>query len=204
MFNNIKDFRGIGKASWNLVLAIYTSGQNSLYMDQNKNLFKQKVPYMYTPKVKPISNGKKEEKSSTKLAVIERLPPYIPTKSPKEVKKISKYFKVLKMPQVKKGLIKSYIQALKPVNNTEKVLKIKDAFPLLKINKIDNIQKIINKSDKLKLQINMTTKGPLKKQVIILMNNENIKNFINESSSHILNLNRALKNIKSDVMVNFI
>jgi len=50
----------------------------------------------------------------------------------------------------------------------------------------------------------MTTKGPLHKQVIIPMSNDNKRNFINKSSAHVSNMNRALKNIKSDVMVDFI
>ena len=36
------------------------------------------------------------------------------------------------------------------------------------------------------------------------MNSKNIKKLINKSSSHVSNLNRALKNIKSEIMVNFI
>ena len=50
----------------------------------------------------------------------------------------------------------------------------------------------------------MTTKGLSRKQVIILMNNINKKNFIKESSVHISNINRALKNIKIEVMINFV
>ena len=50
----------------------------------------------------------------------------------------------------------------------------------------------------------MIIKGPLKKQVIVPMNSNNIKKFMNKSSSHVLNLNRALKNIKLEIMVNFI
>jgi len=50
----------------------------------------------------------------------------------------------------------------------------------------------------------MTIKSPLRKQVIVLMNSDNIKKFISKSSNHVSNLNRALKNMKSDVMINFI
>lgn len=50
----------------------------------------------------------------------------------------------------------------------------------------------------------MTTRRPSYKQVIVPISNINQKNFINESSAHVANLNRALKNIKSDVMLNFI
>jgi len=69
---------------------------------------------------------------------------------------------------------------------------------------IDNIQYMIKGDQKPKPHINMTTKGPSRKQVIILMNNTNKKNFIEESSVHITNMNRTLKNIKMKVMVYFI
>ena len=85
-----------------------------------------------------------------------------------------------------------------------KVLKIKEAFLSLKTNKIENIQKIINGNNKPKLCINMTTKDLPRKQVIVSMNSDNKTNFMKESSSHITNLNRALKSIKLEVMVNFV
>ena len=50
----------------------------------------------------------------------------------------------------------------------------------------------------------MITKGPFRKQVIILTNNNNKKTFIDESSSYVFNINKALRNIKSDMMVDFI
>ena len=50
----------------------------------------------------------------------------------------------------------------------------------------------------------MTTKGPSHKPVIIPMGNDNIIKFIRNSAIHITNLNRNLKNIKSEVSVNFI
>ena len=50
----------------------------------------------------------------------------------------------------------------------------------------------------------MTTKGPFQKQVIVPMNTTNTNNFINDSSTHVTSINRVLKNIKSEVMANFI
>ena len=50
----------------------------------------------------------------------------------------------------------------------------------------------------------MTIKGPSKKQIIVPMNRDNIMKFMKESNYHISNINRALRNIKSDVLVNFI
>jgi len=87
----------------------------------------------------------------------------------------------------------------KNVSNTEEVLKIKVA-------NIENIQKIIkgNNNSKSKLYINMTTKGLLCKQVIVPMRDINQKNFMKESSTHVTNLNSALKNIKLEVTVDFV
>ena len=50
----------------------------------------------------------------------------------------------------------------------------------------------------------MTLKGLLRKQVIVPMNTDNLKNFMKDSSLYISNINRVLKNIKSDVMADFI
>ena len=50
----------------------------------------------------------------------------------------------------------------------------------------------------------MTTKGPPRKNVIMPMNSNNIMRFIKKSNLHVTNLNRSLKNIKSNILVNFI
>jgi len=50
----------------------------------------------------------------------------------------------------------------------------------------------------------MTTKSLSKKQVIVPINNDNKTKFIEDSSNYITNLNRVMKNIKSNTMVDFI
>ena len=50
----------------------------------------------------------------------------------------------------------------------------------------------------------MTTKGPSHKQVIVPINSDNIVKFISNPSNHITNINRLLKNIKSDCEVDYI
>ena len=50
----------------------------------------------------------------------------------------------------------------------------------------------------------MTTRSPSRKQVIIPMNQDNIAEFIKNSSDHIVNINRLLKNIKSDCKADYI
>ena len=84
------------------------------------------------------------------------------------------------------------------------IIKIKDMFPSIGAKKIDQINEIIKGLPKAKHQINMTTKGLLRKQVIIPMSNNNTVKFMKNSSIHIANINRNLKNTKSEVVVDFI
>ena len=99
---------------------------------------------------------------------------------------------------------KLYAQASQRTINIREVLKIEETFLNFQAKKIENIQKIINGEDKPKPKINMTTKGPSRKQVIISMNNNNKIKFIEDSCNHVTNINRVLKSIKLEVMVNFI
>ena len=131
-----------------------------------------------------------------------KLPPLISIKTPKEVMKIFKFFKKDTKPTEKKNIGKLYAQASSPKIN--EILKIKEIFPKLLTNRIDNIYKIINGGNKPKPKLNMTTKEPFRKQVIIPMNNNNKAKYMELSSVYITNLNRALKNIKSDIMADFI
>ena len=88
--------------------------------------------------------------------------------------------------------------------NTLEVLKIKEAFLALNTKKIDQVNNIIRNNPKPKPHIQMTTKGPSRKQVIILMSDDNNSAFIKNSSLHVININRHLKNAKSEVLVNYI
>ena len=83
-------------------------------------------------------------------------------------------------------------------------MRIKEAFPNLQNKKIKNIQKIISSKGKPKPHLNMTTKRSSQKQVIIPINTTNANNFMNNSSIYVININRVLKNIKLEVMADFI
>ena len=122
---------------------------------------------------------------------------------------ISKYF------QNKKPLIenkkkegsnptKSYAQASKLPTTMSDTLKIKEAFPTLNTKKIDQVNNIIKGNPKLKPKIQMTTKGPSRKQVIISMSKDNIDAFMKNSSLHVASINRQLRNAKSKVLINYI
>ena len=120
-------------------------------------------------------------------------------KTSKEINEISKIFRKNTKLTKKKDIEKSYVQASLP--KTSKILKIKENF--LK-QKIDNIHKIINNIRKPKPKLNITTKSSSRKQVIISISNKNKAKFIESSSIHITNLKRVLKNIKLEVIADFI
>ena len=84
------------------------------------------------------------------------------------------------------------------------VIKIKETFPSIGAKKINQINSIVKGSPKPKPYIQMTTKGSSRKRVIIPICNDNIEKFMKNSAIHITNLNRNLRNTKSEVMVNFI
>ena len=50
----------------------------------------------------------------------------------------------------------------------------------------------------------MTTKELSRKQIIVLINNNNRVRFVAKSSAHLSNINRVLKNLKSDVKAYFV
>ena len=94
------------------------------------------------------------------------------------------------------------MQVSKQDISTSEIIKIKNNFLALNTKKIDQIHKIVNSSPKTKLHIQIMTKGLFKKQIIILIDSDNIAKFIKNSSLHIANIN--LRNLKSEVLVNFI
>ena len=72
------------------------------------------------------------------------------------------------------------------------------------MQKIDQVNSIINSQNKPRPRIRMTTKGLSRKQVIIPMSRENILSFMKNSSLHVANINRNLRNAKSDILVDYL
>jgi len=138
-----------------------------------------------------------------KSSYVSRLLPPILAKFPKEVNELSKYFKKNPSPAPKK----LYVQVLSRLNTSNivrEILKIKDTFPNLQNKKIEQVQKLISGDHKPKPCINMTTKGPSHKQVIVPMNTDNTRKYMKDTSTHVININKALKSIKSNIITNFI
>ena len=200
-YNDIKDLEGIGNVVWEFLSSIYDSHWDSLYVDNFNTTFRSKVSSKFTSQVlKTLNNNK--EKEVVKPTFVSPISPPIPAKLQKEVNKLSKYFKKNTNTQQKKSYVhatssskQSNSSASK--NITRETLKIKKMFPNLPNKKIEEMQKVINSSkDKSKPKINMTTKGPSKKQVIVPMNTNLTKKFIKDSSLYVININCALKDTR--------
>ena len=189
---------------------IHNSHWNGLYIDNTNTTFRNKVSSKFTPQVPKNSNINNKGKETVKPTFISPIPPPIPAKTQKEVNELWKYFKKNTNPQQKKSYVNATSSTKQsspsaPKNIVKKMLKIKGTFPNLPNKKIKQVHKVINSSnDKAKLRISMTTKSLLRKQVIIPMSNDIAKEFIKDSSSYVVNINHALKAIKSSTISDFI
>ena len=210
--NNLNDFNGIGDAIWNFISAVYGAKWDVLHTDNKTNNLRAKISSKFTPRILvPNGNIKKDIPKSNPVTINKAPPlPSLPAKSKKEINAISKYFHPKKSAvetnnqtsKPKPG--KSYAQASKPSVNMSEVLKIKEAFPSLNAEKIDQVNNIINGQNKTKPSIKMTTKGPSRKHIIIPMSSDNILSFMKNLSAHVANINRALRNAKTDILVDYI
>ena len=102
---------------------------------------------------------------------------------------------------------KLYTQASKAniLPNIEDVLQIKEAFPTLLANEVTKIIKAENSSKRQKKsKINMMTKGLSRKQIITSMAKSNAELIINSANQQITNINKSLKEFKSDITADFI
>jgi len=160
-------------------------------------LFRNNIKSKFSPQIaKEPTNPR--NKNAVNTSYVSSLPPSILAKTANEVNKISKYFKKNPSNNQKELYAQVLANSSNSPNTARKILKIKETFSSLQ-NK-----KIINSTEKPKLKINITTKEPLQKQVIVLMNTNSTNSFIKDSSTYIININKTLKNIKLNVMMDFI
>jgi len=198
--NDLDNFDGMEDAIWNFISSVYVSKWDALFTDQKTNNLRSKIALKFTPHTPPPnSNSKKDTSKSTSVSINKAPPlPPLPAKSKKEINTISKYF------HSKKSLInsnvgssnnqtgKSYAQASKMLATISDILKIKETFPTLNANKINQINSIVYGQNKPKPCIKITTKGPSRKHIIIPMSSDNTASFMKNSSLNVANINREL------------
>ena len=96
----------------------------------------------------------------------------------------------------------SYAQVF--LASVKNIVKIKEMFLNLLTKKIEEVQKMSNDQKKKKPRFNMMTKSSLKRQVLVSISLINLNKFMAMSSIYIVNINRALKSIKSDTIADFV
>ena len=204
--NDLNDFDGMGNTIWKFISLVYEAKWDSLHTDNKTNTLRVKISSKFTLRAAPNKNNNKKEIAKPVPASIEKTPSLLPlpAKSKSEVNTISKYFKEI---NTKSNLVKptkSYAQASKQPTSTSNMLKIKESFPALNANQIDRVNNIVKRNPKPKPHIQITMKGPFRKQIIVPMSSNNTNSFMKNSSAHISNLNRLLRNAKTEVVVDFI
>ena len=210
--NDLDNFDGMGDAIWNFISSVYASKWDVLFTDQKSNSLRAKIASKFTPHIPPSSgNSKKDTPKLTPVTINKSpsLPPLL-AKSKKEINIISKYFHPKKplnnnnARPTNTPTGKSYAQASKSPTNTSDILKIKETFPMLNAREIDQVNNIIHGQDKLKPHIQMTTKSLSRKNIIIPMSSKNTASFMRNSLINVANINRELRNAKTDILVNYI
>ena len=204
--NDLKNFNGMDNAICNFISLVYKAKWDALHTDNNTNTLRTKISSKFTLRTTSIKNNNKKETAKPVSISIEKAPPPppLPAKSKTEINTILKYFKEKKTTMNPLKPTKLYTQASKQTPSTSKILKIKESFPALNANQIERVNNIVKGNPKPKPCIQMTTKGPSRKQVIVPISIDNNNLFIKNSAAHVTNINRLLRNAKSEVAVDFI
>jgi len=165
-----------------------------------------KISSKFTPRVAlNLSKNNKETAKHVPVTIKKALlPPPLLAKSNKEVNVILKYFQNNKTSTDPKKQNRSYAQASKQTANTSEVLKIKESFLALNMKEINQVNNIVKGNPKPKLCIQMTTKGPSRKQIIVPMSIDNNNSFMKNLATHVMNINKLLRNAKSEILVDYI
>ena len=197
-----EDFVQVTKAFWSLILAIYSSGWNILPVEDSKtfhNLIGKRILNSYI-KCGLLNRPEMEKLSPFTPTITLNLNILMASPPSKMTRPIEK--KVPKSTITKK----TYVQVSKSNTslNIKDVLWVKETFPALLADEVGKMKAKNSGMSNKKPKINMMTRGPSRKEVIIPMTKVNTELIINSAHIHISNINNCLKNSKSDIIADFI
>jgi len=192
--NSIRQLDPFGESTWDFISAIFESGWDTL-ITANKSFIRDNVTKEFGKSTKPSSSA-----NTRHGAHITKVPPPIPPRPSKEILEKSKAHQQKISNKGKFPL--SYAQIASNVTNA---LKIKEAFPALPNKKVLEMHNAafgqhINRAKK----VQFTTKGPSRKQAIILVHNKLAESIMGDASTHVFQINTLLKNVKSSIHSEFI
>ena len=207
------DFIPVFKSLWKLIETIYTSKWDVLTFEKEVSLtiwkcVRESTMPFYRKQESLTSNSTNLKGKSNSIISLSSTAVPLPSttnlpvapSSNKNVESVKKALKPLNMR-------KYYVQASKSniLSNIEDVLQVKEAFPSLLADEVGKMLKAKNSGvGNKKPKINITTRKLLRKEVIIPMAKSNTELIVNSAHTHISNVNKCLKNSKSDIVVDFI
>ena len=213
----VGEFVPVVKSLWKLIETIYTLKWDLFVFDKEASLtiqksIKDKIVPIYR-KIDAISSKSANSKENpTSLNSTVSLPKS--AVSPPPIMKLivpislnNNVETVIKKVPKPSNIKKLYVQTSKSniSCNIEDVLRVKEAFPSLLANEVEKMWKVKNSGKgNRKPKINMPTRGPLRKKVIISIAKTNAELIINLAHIYISNVNKCLKFSKSDIITDFI
>jgi len=91
------------------------------------------------------------------------------------------------------------------LSSIEDIIWVKEVFPTLSADEVGKMLKAKNSGRSMKKpKINMTTREQSRREVIIPMTKANAELIVNSAHIHVSNVNKCLKNSKSDTFADFI
>jgi len=189
--NKIPQIDSFGEAALTFIQAIYEAGWNKLHTT-DKTSIECKIKMQFVKLGLPNTNPSKRN-------MIKKISPSIPAHlSHKQLEEIKKHMEQRKR---NKNKAKSYAQAFSP---TADILKLRDAFPALPDKKIIEIHRATpSKKSPKGRKIQITTKGPFRKQAINLISAQYLVTIMNNAGFHVSTINSWLKEIKSTLRAEF-
>jgi len=190
--NNIRQLDLFSESTWDFISAIFESGWDTL-TTADKSSIRDNFANKFGKTTKPSSSA-----NIRHGAHISKVPPLSYPTPPRK-------FWRNQRPINKKSPLKEDPLYAQIMSNVTNALKIKEAFPALPNKKVLEMHKAAfgqhaNRAKK----VQFTTKGPSRKQAIILVPNDLTKNIMGNASTHIFQINTLLKNVKSLMHSEFI
>ena len=191
----VGEFADVVKALWNLIATIYTSRWDLLPIEDKSihKLIGEKIIPGYM-KLRLLNDKTAEDSSSPSASLPSNMAVSPPTTNLVATLPLLTSVVPQKVPK-SSNMKKVYDQASKtnPLFKIEDILRVKEAFPSLSADEVGKILKVKNSSeDKMKLKLNMTTRGLFRKEVIIPMTKSNAELIMKSAYKHIVKINICL------------
>jgi len=198
--NNIPQLALFGDSAWTFMSAMFESGWDRLLTSGNIS-FRDSVSLQFGRSANTSPNT---DPSNPDSHPVKRVPPPIPPRPSKEQLEKSRNRQTNRTAKdtSRTNPTKSFAQVTASAAN---ILKIKEAFPALPDKKIIEIHNAaLDKPTSKNRKIQVTTKGPSRKQAIVPLHDKHTDRIMEDAGSHVHAINTLLKNIKSNLRAEFI